>query len=138
MKHLLFICIALLFSFSIYAQDNVAADRKVFFAEQINFTPAESKAFWPVYDQYLTELQILRLDRKKAIAEARLNSANLTDKQIELLVNNRIVLKQHEVDIEKRYCEKFKQLLPIQKVAKVYLAQEAFKRRMVKKLSDTQ
>lgn len=136
MRYTLFLLIGLFSSLAIQAQDNIAAERKNFFNEQIGFTPAENKAFWAVYDQYLTELQILRLDRKKEIAQARLNSSNLSQKEIELLVDNRIALKQHELDIEKRYCEKFKQVLPIQKVAKVYLAQEAFKRKMVNKLSD--
>lgn len=136
MKYTLLLLIGLFSSQATQAQDNISAERKNFFNEQIGFTAAENKAFWTVYDQYLIELQILRLDRKKEIAQARLNSSHLSEKEIESLVDNRIALKQHELEIEKKYCEKFKQILPIQKVAKVYLAQEAFKRKMVNKLSD--
>ncbi len=121
--------------FSGYAQENIAAERRAFFTEQLVLSPAEGKTFWPAYDQYLAELEILRLDRRKEIAQAKLNSANLSDKELEALVNNRIVFKQREVDIEKKYNEKFKQILPIDKVAKLYLAQEAFKRKLVNKLS---
>lgn len=136
MKQVLIAIICIALSSGAFAQNQLAAERKAFFTEQLALTPTESKAFWPIYDQYLTELEILRLDRKREIAQAKLNQSHLSDKELESLVDNRIVFKQKEVDIEKKYNERFKQVLPIEKVAKVFLAQEAFKRRLVNKLSN--
>ena len=51
-------------------------------------------------------------------------------------MNNDLALRQKELDLQKEYNEKFKAVLPIKKVAKLYAAEEQFKVVLINKLKD--
>ena len=53
---------------------------------------------------------------------------------METLVDNHLVIEQKELDIKEAYHTKFKAILPIQKVAKIYRAEHSFKRDLLKKM----
>lgn len=133
--------VVLVFSHSLFAQqgarkENVEAYRIAYFTKELALTPEEAKVFWPVYNNYQTEMQNARKERKQTVMAGKTNAANLTDQQIEAMVDNEIVFKQNMLNIEKKYNEKFKQVLPIAKVAKLYQAQEGFKRELVRKIQE--
>jgi len=60
----------------------------------------------------------------------------LSDKEVEQLVDNEITFRQKEIDLQKEYHIKFKGILPIKKVAKLYEAEEQFKRYLLNELKD--
>lgn len=124
---------------TVFAQgpdEGIMNQRKAFLEQRLNLTPEEGKNFWPLYDRYNGEMKLLRLERAKQATEARMNKETMSDKDLEAAMNNQLNLKQKEVDIEKKYNEAFKKVLPIDKVAKLYMAQEEFKRNLVKRLKD--
>jgi hypothetical protein len=51
-------------------------------------------------------------------------------------VDAELQLKAKEVELNKTYFEKFKQVLPIKKVLKLMHAEEAFKKELLKQLKD--
>jgi hypothetical protein len=57
---------------------------------------------------------------------------------VEQLVNDDIANRQKELDLQKEYNEKFKAILPIKKVAKLYAAEEQFKVVLINQLKDRQ
>lgn len=141
LKNISILLFALLFSESVLAQqgarkENVEAYRIAYFTKELALTPEEAKVFWPVYNNYQAEMQSARKERKQAVMAGKANSANLSDQQIEAMVDNEIVFKQNMLNIEKKYNDKFKQVLPIAKVAKLYQAQEGFKRELVRKIQE--
>ena len=58
------------------------------------------------------------------------NVSEISDNELEKLLDDMIDFKQKELDVKKRYHEEFKDILPIRKVAKLYHAEEQFKKRM--------
>lgn len=61
----------------------------------------------------------------------------LSDAEIEKMLNDRIQLKQDELDLEKEYLAKFKTVLPMKKVGELYKAEESFKRELLRKIKNT-
>jgi hypothetical protein len=60
----------------------------------------------------------------------------MTDQEAAQLVDAELQLKAKEVELNKTYFEKFKQVLPIKKVLKLMHAEEAFKKELLKQLKD--
>lgn len=128
-----------LFSLSAFAQPNkgnIEALRVAHITREVGLSPQESQKFWPVYNQYQGELENLRKERKNTISQAKQNRSNLSDADYANLVDNEMNFKSKELEIDKKYNERFKVILPIEKVAKLYKAQESFKRELVRQLRD--
>jgi len=60
----------------------------------------------------------------------------LSDKEVENFIEAEFSQRQKELDIQKEYHEKFKKVLPLKKVGKLYLAEQEFKRQLLKKIKD--
>lgn len=112
-------------------RDRIAAMKVAFITRKLSLTSEEAKVFWPIYDQYHTELQTLRKS-KKAEPRTLEDLAGVPDREVERMVDDEIILKQNELDLQKKYHTEFKKVLPIRKVASLYKAEEEFKRELLR------
>ena len=128
---------------TLFAQDALTVeDIKVmkisFITKRVKLSSAEAKVFWPVYNQYETELAILRKNYKQERQWAKEDLSSISDREIEKIVDAEIVFRQNEIDILKKYHTQFKQTLPIRKVAMLYKAEKDFKRELLKQIRERQ
>ena len=109
--------------------ENRKAQKIAFFNAKMNLNKEESKAFWPVVSDMQKELKDLKnknnhyrtmLKNKK--------TEELSDSELEEIVDSRIQMGKDQMDIKIKYHQKFKEVLPIQKVAKYYQAVKEFKK----------
>jgi hypothetical protein len=101
------------------------AQRVAFLSEKLELTPEEAEKFWPVYREFKkASLELRKLDRPKRSGVV----ADMTDEEMETLLDAMLAYKQKELDLKKKYHEKFKEILPIRKVAKLYHAEEQFRK----------
>lgn len=117
-------------------KENIAAMKIAFITQKLDLTPEEAQKFWPVYNQYSDKIQELRKKRRKDGKEAKQNLDELTDREIEQLIDQDLSNHQKELDLEKEYKVKFKSVLPMKKIAKLYAAEEQFKLVLLEKLKD--
>lgn len=141
MKKLYILAIALLSIVNITkAQENrkeeIEAFRIAYFTRQLNLSSEEAKKFWPVYNEMQTEIQKIQKERRMRHRDLRDNNDNLSDAELEKSINDEMNSRQRELDIEKKYHERYKAILPMKKVAVFYRAQEGFKRELLRKLQD--
>jgi hypothetical protein len=119
-------------------RENIEAMKIAFITKKLDLTPQEAQVFWPVYNQYTDKIQELRKKRRQDNREAKQNFDELSDKEVEQAVDNEIIFRQKELDIQKEYHAKFKTVLPIKKVARLYTAEEQFKLVLLDKLKEKQ
>ncbi|MCE3278552.1 MAG: hypothetical protein K0S44_743 [Bacteroidetes bacterium] len=119
-------------------RDNIESMKIAFLTKKLDLTPEEAQQFWPVYNQYTDKLQELRKKHRLENKDAKHNFDIMTDKEVEQTVDNEMAFRQKEIDIQKDYHSKFKAVLPIKKVAKLYQAEEQFKRVLLDKLKRDQ
>ena len=117
-------------------KENIEAMKIAFLTQKLDLTPQEAQQFWPVYNQYTDKAGELRKKRRQENKDTKQNVDELSDKEVEQLVNNNLANRQKELDLQKEYNEKFKAVLPIKKVAKLYAAEEQFKVVLINKLRD--
>jgi len=139
MKHIWIVSLLLLAPFFMKAQDNggrnqeIESYRVAFLTQKMDLSPAEAKVFWPIYNQFQKEQQALRKQRMQNFISLRKidEIENLTDAQVQTLINNELNFKQQNLNVEKKYYTKLKTSLPIKVVGKYYRAQESFKKELL-------
>ena len=117
-------------------REDIEAMKIAFLTRRLNLNPEEAKKFWPVYNQFSDELKTIRENRNKAAKDTKDNIDNLTDKEVEKMVDGEIAYRQQELDILKKYNGQFKQALPMKKVAMLYRAEEDFKRELLERIKE--
>ncbi|MBA3972237.1 MAG: hypothetical protein H0X46_08860 [Bacteroidetes bacterium] len=117
-------------------KENIEAMKVAFITSKLDLTPEEAQKFWPVYNQFTEKMHELRKKRRQDEREAKQNFEEMTDKEAEQAIDNDLAVRQKELDLQKEYNTKFKTVLPLKKVAKLYHAEEQFKMVLLKKLKD--
>ncbi|MCH8903690.1 MAG: hypothetical protein IIA45_07235 [Bacteroidetes bacterium] len=116
--------------------EKIKALRVAFFTERLDLSPEEAQVFWPVYNDFLEEMEDVRTARREEMKGVKENFDSMSDKQIEGLVDGIVEFKQKEVDIQINYHNQFKEILPIKKVAQLYKTEREFKAWLLKQLKE--
>lgn len=118
-------------------REEIEAFRTAYFTRTIGLNTKEAEKFWPIYNEMQMEIQKLQKDRRsrhRGSMEDQLDQ--MSDAEIEKLIMEEFASRQKEIDIEKKYNEQFKTVLPMKKLALYYRAQEGFKRELVRKMQE--
>lgn len=108
-----------------------------FYTSEMNLTPQEAAAFWPVYNQYWEEKEIAH---KRVQRNMRVLMMILKEKKPNYEDNLRRILDAYitslSIDgvINRKYYEEFQKVLPVEKVAAFYKAEEDFRIRLIYEL----
>ena len=98
----------------------VQAERKAVVAANMNLSDAESEAFWPVYNEYETEVRSVNDRRVKILTELARNFETLTDAQAIDLLEQHFKFQQERIKVRKSYMKKFKKVLSGKQLARFY------------------
>ncbi len=148
MKNRLFSTIALIIIMALYAghadaQPKPGSDWKekmqsvkiAFLTNEIGLTPAEAQSFWPIYNSVSDELdKAMRstffsyMELEKAIEEDK------SDKEISKCLERYLDALDSQDEIRSDSVEKYKKILPDKKVAKIFVAEEKFRRQHIRNL----
>jgi len=100
--------------------EKIKADKKLLVAANMALTDAEAKKFWPVYDEYQTELKKLNKRVATLIKEYAdgYNNDTMTDAKAKKMVSEMIAIDQAEAALKKMFAPKLYKALPAIKVAR--------------------
>ena len=110
-------------------KENRQAQKVAFFTAKMNLNTEESKVFWPVVNEMENELKELK--DKNAHGKMMLKDNKIedfSDEELEDMMDARIQMGKEKVDILVKYHEKFKEVIPIRKLAKYYQTGTEFKK----------
>lgn len=120
-------------------KEEMQAKKVAFIATELELSTEEAQRFWPVYNEYQAEIDKIRMeqmDNMKVMMEARKSGTNLSDTEIEKIMTARFANQSKLLEMEKKYYERFKKVLPMEKVARFYAAEERFKVEMLREMRD--
>lgn len=129
---LVFIC-SLFPRLAMAQNDRVEALRMAFINKKLELTVSEAEKFWPIYNEYNDKLKALKRNLKQAY---RQNASGMTEKEAADLVHLEAMTRQAEADLYKTYSEKMKAVIGVLKLAKLHLAEEEFRREMIKTIRE--
>ena len=139
-KWMLALAALILSSTFVYAQPggqgmrkNIRTKKIIFITEKLDLSPEEAQVFWPVYNEFDKKAEDIRKQKRQLMPRGP-QAAELSDKEAEQKVDQLMALKMQEANLQQEYHARFKQVLPARKVAKLYMAEEMFNRRLMQEL----
>jgi hypothetical protein len=114
-------------------KDVIKAQKIAFLTTELELTEKEAELFWPIYNEYDAKMLANRKAHRAVMIKLR-NFDGLSDDEAYSLSEKIITLEEERTQIRKTYLVKFAKVLGKKKGAKVYYAEEKFKRELFKKL----
>lgn len=114
--------------------ERIQAEKVAFFTSELDLSPEEAQVFWPVYNQFCKESQEAHCKTMKLFSETMPKNETISESEMEKRLDNYVKALDEEKDILGKYHKRFKKVLPIEKVAKLYKAEEAFRLKMIRGL----
>ena len=115
--------------------ERIQSEKIAFITQELDLSPEEAQVFWPVYNQCWKEAMASHKAMMDAFGEFRGPKADeLSDAELEKKVDAYIQANKASNQVMSDWYPKFKKVLPIRKVAKLYQAEEAFQQRMINNL----
>ena len=116
-------------------KQRIMSEKIAFLTMELGITPKEAQAFWPVYNQVEQERdeavrKVFQTFKEMEDAVA----AGKSEKEVSKLLNNYLDALEKQGDIESKAAEKYAKVLPMEKVAKLYVGEEKFRRQQIRRL----
>lgn len=116
-------------------KQRMMSEKIAFLTIEMGITPAEAQAFWPVYNQVDKERdQAMHevFQSFKALEDAV--SAGKSEKEISKLLDTYLDALEQQGKIETQASAKYEKVLSVEKLAKLYVGEEKFRRLQVRRL----
>lgn len=97
---------------------NIRADKVEVVSKEMRLSDREAKAFWPIYNQYETELRQLNDRRVELLKEYADKYDKLTNAEVQSLAHRTFALQKERIDLREQYFHKFSQALSPQAAAR--------------------
>lgn len=116
-------------------KQKMQAEKIAFLTMETGMTPEEAQVFWPVYNQ-------VNKDRDEAMKTAfnayreleTAIEAGKSEKEIERLLEKYTDAQKAQRALDNKVAEQYKKVLPVEKVAKVLISEEKFRRQHIRRL----
>jgi len=115
-------------------KEKIEAIKVGYITKELNLTSDEAKVFWPVYNQFDTEMEAIRKSRMSKLMNAKINFDDMSDTDVAKTIDAEFSSQLDELNIKKKYNEEFKKVLPVKKVAKFWVAEQKFKLYLLEQL----
>lgn len=116
-------------------KQRIMSEKIAFLTMEMGITPAEAQAFWPVYNQVdkeRDEAMLKVFQSFKALEDAV--SAGKSEKEVSKLLDTYLDALEQQGKIETQASEKYEKVLSVEKLAKLYVGEEKFRRQQVRRL----
>lgn len=118
-------------------RERVRAEKVAFLTEEIDLTESEAQVFWPIYNEIQkSERESFEAVKKAYDAMAKGVEEKKSSKEMEKLVKAYIDAKEKNEGIETKYLNKLLKVLPAEKVARYYVAEEKFRHQQIGRLGN--
>ena len=115
-------------------QEKMMSEKIAFITMELQLTPEEAQVFWPVYNQINQknkEAQKAMNKAYRAMVKA-MEEGTVSDKELNALLDDYLAAKQAHKEAGKGDADQYRKVLPAKKVAKLYVAEENFRRHHIR------
>ncbi|MBI3135129.1 MAG: hypothetical protein HYZ14_10695 [Bacteroidetes bacterium] len=116
-------------------EEYIKAQKIAFISTELALTPEEAEKFWPVYNEYDAKMEVLRKERKSYMKELKTIN-ELSDDRAYELTEKILDCDRREAELRTEYLSKFAEVLDKKKAAKVFMAEEKFKRELLRNIQE--
>lgn len=100
-----------------------------FISQKLQLTAAESKIFWPIFNEYIDKMKSIRNERNNLFKNF---DYTLNPAEAELFITKQNQLNDMENQIKSEYIQKFRKIIGVVKTAHLLKAEEEFRLELLK------
>ena len=116
-------------------KEKIMSEKIAFLTMEMGITPEEAQVFWPVYNQVEKEKDEAMFTMIHAYKEmSKAMEEKKGEKEISALLDKYLDAQKKVNEVENGIATKYKAVLPVEKVAKLYVAEEKFRRQHIRRL----
>ena len=109
-----------------------------FLTNEIGLTPTEAQSFWPIYNSVSEELDKAMYSTITSYMELEKSiNENKSEKEINKCLERYLEAMSSQDEIRNESVEKYRKILSDTKVAKIFVAEEKFRRQHIRTLQRT-
>jgi len=116
-------------------KEYIRVQKIAFISTELLLTPEEAEKFWPVYNEYDAKLELIRQERRGYLKELK-KIDELTGDLAYELTEKILDTEKRESELRSDYLIKFAEVLDKKKAAKVFMAEDKFKRELMKTIQE--
>jgi hypothetical protein len=105
-----------------------------FFSRRLNLTSQEAEKFWPVYNEYQKQKNLIQQEKFSLIRNFNQNENTLSDNQLTETGDKLIAYIVQESSLAVTFHKKLKEVLPPAKVIRFYQAENLYKVQLLNEL----
>lgn len=116
-------------------KDRIRAAEIAYLSQKLDLTPDEAQKFWPLYNQYTKEVELLIAERRNRLGN------NKQQQQAEHQANvgdNELKYDQRMLDIKTHYNKEFQKVLPATKAGSVFRSEREFRNQLIRTYKERQ
>ena len=106
-------------------EERIKSLKIAFVTEKLGLSPEESEKFWPIYNQMEAERATLMAEKKSDFDDYD------SDKEAQAYIARHFEIREKEIQLERKYVEKFKAILPAKKVARLLWVEKQFRQEIM-------
>lgn len=105
-----------------------------YLTSKMSLTAEEAQVFWPLYNEYRAEADAHREKGIQKLKEYLENRNDLTEEEVKAYLSSKFEHEREAIAIEEKYFDRFLEVLPAEKVARLMEAEEGFKRELLQRV----
>lgn len=113
-------------------EPQMVLDKTPFIAQRLELSPELNKSFLSLYTEFSNAMEAI----KKRGNLVKKSGDTLSDKEIQKILNDRMLIKRKEIKILKKYEGKFRAILPLAKVYQLHLIEDEYESQRMKRPSE--
>lgn len=107
-----------------------------FFTKKLNLTAGEAEKFWPVYNEFQKQKNLIQLEKVNLIRNFNQNENTLNDNQLTEIGDKLIAVIVQESSLAITFHKKLKEVLPPANVIRFYQAENQYKIQLLTELQN--
>ncbi len=111
--------------------DQLKAMQIGFISQKLSLTEAQAQQFWPIFNTFFAEKQVLVRKIKRI---NKLNVNMLSDEQAKAQIQEHHTLKASEIELDKKYQDKFLKVISWKQLLQLYQAEHEFRKMLLQEL----
>ena len=112
----------------------IESQKIAFITKALDLSSEEAQVFWPVYNDFSDEMKTIRKKRKEVYSKARKNRSSLTEKEIGIIIDERLKMEQETLDLKVKYNKELQEVISNKQISALYHAEEEFKKELLHRI----
>ena len=106
--------------------ERIQSQKIAFISTKLNLSVEEAQEFWPVYNEFNNKRRALKKEKK-----SKEDITAMSESEAEKFLDQMITTREKDLDLQKEYLLKFKEILPSKKVVHLLKLENRFKKEII-------